>query len=255
MELTTALQTLKREVSSDPVEDAADKLKAFLRWVRVLDVYAEIWPGQYHKDYKSGLGIWEIVSSFWEKLGRYFPIMEFDGTLDSDWEDWASEYIPYELANYYDEENVEEWTSLAARLFYDFNTPEADSWKKLELLTGKELPKPKELVGGENFDWKRFERGVKSLRGGKGFLKAFQMVRHETGFVLLDETYASMGECIDTWDAETVRGAIEQGKRTSQFQREAQRAIDYFDEHPEKLNWILERVVRLWMDCIRKTPA
>ena len=252
MNMNAALTRLHGALEQNPVEEANTKLEAFFKWEKVLETYAAVWPGHFQRDQKKRLGMWETINSFFEKLSKYFPLASIDFGYGSDWEDWASSYIPFEPANWYDPECVEEWQSLTAKVLYEFGDEVESDWGSLEKITGIKIDRPAEWKMGDRLNWKRFNREVKKMPGGKGFLKAFALVRHDTGFALLDLTYEDMGECTDEWDPKTIRLVIAHAKRMDAFQKQAQRVIDQYDKEPKRLAEILSKVVAVWKRCLQK---
>lgn len=249
MDAIKALRTLQQALSDDPVEDAAEKLGDFLKWNQVVDVYAAIWPRLYKFDWNKGIGIWEVIQSFFDRLGRYFPLMDISMESQEDLLEWASATIPYELANPFDPEGRDDWGSLAARVFADFYNPEGDGWADLKQAAGREVKGPGIFPSGRPFNSEKFTQRIEALRGGKGFLKAFELVRHDTGFMLLDMTYDEYGDICDEWDVETVKEAIETGKEMNRFIKKALRAIRFLDANPKKLADWVERAARISREC------
>jgi hypothetical protein len=252
METAKALNALERELGVDPVQDAAQKLSAFMKWNLILDVYAELWPRLFRNDWKKGKGIWDVIESFFGRLSKYVPLWNISMESSEDLMEMASSYIPYELANPYDPEWMDDCESLTAKVLYEFCDPEGDSWEELAKKAKRAVRGPEAWVDGRKFREEEFKKQVEALPGGKGFMKAFELVRHETGFGLLDMTYDSFGDSCDTWDIENVRMAIEVGKEMNKYLDQALRAIRRYDACPQKLGEMIERVTLIWNGCIEE---
>jgi hypothetical protein len=158
--MNAALSRLHGALEQDPVEEANTKLEAFFKWEKVLETYAAVWPRHFQRDQKKRLGMWETINSFFEKLSKYFPLASIDFGYGSDWEDWASSYIPFEPANWYDPECVEEWQSLTAKVLYEFGDEVESDWASLEKITGIKIDRPAEWKMGDRLRWKRISQGV-----------------------------------------------------------------------------------------------